>query len=168
MQTLHRAVEALRQIATVVATLAFAALVLVFCYGVIARYVLHDPSDIASEGAVILYLWTIMIGGALAVTLHDHIGFELLVQRLGQRSGRIVEGVGALIAGAILLYALPTTIDYVLFLWREKTAALEWPLDKVYSCFILFQGAMALSLLARAAVLLFGVGRSVDDRPLES
>jgi len=158
MQTVHRAVAILRKIATVVATLAFAALVLVFCYGVIARYILHNPSDVASEAAVILYLWTIMIGGALAVRLHDHIGFDLLVHRLKPRSGQIVEAVGALIAGTILLYALPTTIDYVLFLWREKTAALEWPLNKVYSCFILFQGAMALSLLARAAELLFGIG----------
>ncbi len=168
MQMLHRAVAILRQIATVVATLAFAALVLVFCYGVVARYVLRSPSDVASEAAVILYLWTIMIGGSLAVTLHDQIGFDLLVNRLGPRRGRIVEGIGALIAGAILLYALPTTIDYVLFLWREKTAALEWPLDKVYSCFILFQGAMALTLLARAAELLFGLGHPHDDPPIET
>lgn len=168
MQTLHNAVAIMRKIATVVATLAFAALVLVFCYGVFARYVLRSPSDVASEAAVIIYLWTIMIGGALAVKLHDHIGFDLLVDRLGPRSSRIVEGLGALIAGGILLYALPTTIDYVLFLWREKTAALQWPLDKVYSCFIVFQGAMALSLLARAAELLFGRGRADGEPPLEA
>ena len=164
MQTLRRAVALLRQAATVVATLTFAAVVVAFCYGVFARYVLHHPSDVASETAIILYLWTIMIGGSLAVGLNEHISFDLLVDRLGPRAGRIVEGIGMLIAGGVLLLALPTTIDYVLFLWREKTAALEWPLDKVYSCFIVFQGAMAVGLLARAAECFFGFGGS-DEGP---
>ena len=67
-----------------------------FCYGVIARYILNDPSDVAGEVAIILYLWSIMIGGSLAVALHDHISFDLLVHRLAPpQAARIVEAVGA-------------------------------------------------------------------------
>jgi len=159
MQSLRRAAAVIRSIATVVATLAFAAVVVAFAYDVASRYVLNKPSDVAGEAAVVLYLWAVMIGGSLAVTLNEHISFDLLVDRLGPRAGGALEALGMFIAGAVLLYALPTTIDYVLFLWREKTAALELPLDKVYACFIVFQGAMAVTLLARAADIAFGLGR---------
>ena len=49
-----------------------------------------------------------------------------------------------------LLSALPKTIGYVAFLWRERTAALEWRLDYVYACFPLFMGAAGLAFLADA------------------
>lgn len=156
---LRTAVGTIRKIATVVATLTFTGVVLAFAYGVIARYVLRNPSSVADETAVILYLWTIMIGGSLAVGLGDHISFELLVDRMRGRGGRWIEALGMLIAGAVLLYALPTTIDYVRFLWREKTPALELSLDKVYACFVIFQGATSIALLARAIDLAFGLSR---------
>lgn len=158
---LRTAVGTIRKVATVVATLTFTGVVLAFAYGVVARYVLRNPSSVADETAVILYLWTIMIGGSLAVGLADQISFELLVDRLRGRGGRWVEALGMAIAGAILLYALPTTLDYVRFLWREKTPALELSLDKVYACFVLFQGATSMALLARAVDLAFGL----SDRP---
>jgi TRAP-type C4-dicarboxylate transport system permease small subunit len=161
-RTLRIAVAAVRKVATVVATLTFAGVVIAFAYTVFSRYVLHNPSSVADEIAIVLYLWTIMIGGSLAVSLDDQISFELLVDRLRGRGGRWVEAIGMFIAGAILLYALPTTADYVRFLWREKTAALEFPLDKVYACFVLFQGATSIALLARAVDLAFGFSRRKD------
>jgi TRAP-type transport system small permease protein len=156
MQMLHRVADLIGRVATVFATLAFAGVVVAFAYGVFARYVLNNPSDVAGELSIVLYLWAVMIGGSLAVSLDGHISFELLVDRLPQRAGRVVEATGALIAGAVLLYALPTTLDYVRFLWREKTPSLELPLNKVYACFVVFQAAMAVLLLARAARIAFG------------
>jgi TRAP-type transport system small permease protein len=156
MQILHRVAAVIFRVATVFATLTFAAVVAAFAYGVFARYALHNPSDVAGELSIVFYLWTVMIGGSLAVSLDSHISFELLVDRLPPRAGRAVEATGAAIAGAVLLYALPTTLDYVRFLWREKTPSLELPLDKVYACFVVFQAAMAVLLLARAAMLIFG------------
>lgn len=160
---LRTAVGTIRKVATVVATLTFTGVVLAFAYGVIARYVLRNPSSVADESAVILYLWTIMIGGSLAVGLGDQISFELLVDRLRGRGGRWIEALGMLIAGAILLYALPTTLDYVRFLWREKTPALELSLDKLYACFVLFQGATSIALLARAIDLAFGLSNAPES-----
>lgn len=152
-----RAAVLVRSVATIVATLTFAAVVLAFGYGVLARYGLHDPSDRAGEAAIILYIWTIMIGGSLAVGLKDQISFDLLVERMRPPANRIVEGIGMAIAGGVLLYALPTTLDYILFLWREKTPAFELSLDKVYFCFIVFQAASATLLIARALECLFGL-----------
>jgi TRAP-type C4-dicarboxylate transport system permease small subunit len=157
MQLLHRLAELICRVATVFATLAFGAVVAAFAYGIFARYVLNNPSDVASELSIVFYLWAVMIGGSLAVSLNMHISFELLVDRLPMRAGRAVEGIGAAIAGGVLLYTLPTTLDYVLFLWREKTPSLELPLNRVYFCFVIFQTAMAVTLLSRAATLAFGI-----------
>jgi TRAP-type C4-dicarboxylate transport system permease small subunit len=162
---LARAAALVRSAATILATLAFAAVVLAFGYGVLARYGLHDPSDRAGEAAIILYIWTIMIGGSLAVGLRDQISFDLLVDRMRPPANRIVEGIGMAVAGGILLYALPTTIDYILFLWREKTPAFELSLDKVYFCFIVFHAASAAMLIARAAQCLFGIGADRNPGP---
>ena len=159
MHILHRVAALICRVATVFATLAFTAVVVAFAYGVFARYVLNNPSDVASELSIVFYLWAVMIGGSLAVSLDHHISFELLVDRLPPRVGRAVEAIGAAIAGAVLLYALPTTLDYVRFLWREKTPSIELPLDKVYACFVVFQAAMAVLLLARAVTL------ALDKRP---
>jgi TRAP-type C4-dicarboxylate transport system permease small subunit len=158
MHVLHRITVLICRVATVFATLAFSAVVIAFAYGVFARYVLNNPSDVAGELSIVFYLWAVMIGGSLAVSLHSHISFELLVDRLPARAGRAVEGIGAAIAGAVLLYALPTTLEYVQFLWREKTPSLELPLSQVYACFVIFQAAMAVTLIARAATLAFGRG----------
>ena len=57
------------RVATVFATLAFAAVVAAFAYGVFARYALNNPSDVASELSIVFYLWAVMIGGSLAVSL---------------------------------------------------------------------------------------------------
>ena len=156
MHILHRVAALICRVATVFATLAFTAVVVAFAYGVFARYVLNNPSDVASELSIVFYLWAVMIGGSLAVSLDHHISFELLVDRLPRRAGRAVEATGAAVAGAVLLYALPTTLDYVRFLWREKTPSLELPLNEVYACFVVFQAAMTVLLLARAAALVCG------------
>jgi TRAP-type C4-dicarboxylate transport system permease small subunit len=63
-----------------------------------------------------------------------------------------VAGTG--IAGAILLAALPVTLDYIAFLWRERTPALMWPLNRAYAVFGLFQGMVGLRLILRALAAL--------------
>jgi hypothetical protein len=43
-----------------------------------------------------------------------------------------------LIVGGLFLWGLPSVVDYILFLWRERTPVLGLRLDFVYSCFGLF------------------------------
>ena len=59
----------------------------------------------------------------------------------------------SLLVGLALLAALPKTIGFVAFLWRERTPALQWRLDYVYACFPLFMGAAALRFLWHAGLL---------------
>ena len=50
----------------------------------------------------------------------------------------------------MFLIALPTVFDYVRFLWRERTNALQWRLDFVYFCFVIFW----VAVIVRAAIKL--------------
>ena len=52
-----------------------------------------------------------------------------------------------LLAGVALLVALPKLWGFISFLWRERTPAMQWRLDFVYSCFALFVAASALRFL---------------------
>ena len=49
-----------------------------------------------------------------------------------------------MIVAVALLAALPKLWNFIAFLWRERTPALQWRLDYVYSCFIAVYRAAAL------------------------
>jgi hypothetical protein len=52
------------------------------------------------------------------------------------------------VVGGLFLWALPNVIDYILFLWRERTPVLLLRLDIVYSCFGLFVVAVVVRSVA--------------------
>jgi TRAP-type C4-dicarboxylate transport system permease small subunit len=49
----------------------------------------------------------------------------------------------------MFLIALPTIFEYVRFLWRERTHALQWRLDFIYFCFVIFWIAVIVRALAK-------------------
>jgi len=78
------------------------------------------------------------------LALREHVSFDLVHQALPPRAAAILwRAVCALVAVA-LLAALPKLWNFVAFLWRERTPALQWRLDVVYACFVLFIAAAAL------------------------
>ncbi|QDL94020.1 TRAP transporter small permease subunit (plasmid) [Paroceanicella profunda] len=147
---LDRAARALRLGATVLASAGFVVVVLAFAWTIFSRYVLGTASDGAEEIATAAYLWVVMLGAALAVRQSEHVAFDLLVSVLPPRAGRWLAAAGGLAAGLALLAALPVTVDYIAFLWREKTPALRIPLDRLYFCFPVFQGVTGLALTVNA------------------
>ena len=50
----------------------------------------------------------------------------------------------AILIGGIFLWALPGSLDYLAFLWRERTPVLNLRLDLVYSVFGLFMIAVVV------------------------
>lgn len=140
----------IERIASALAAAGFAVVTGAFVWTVFCRYVLRDPSTSSEELAIVVYLWVVTLGASLAMRLDSHISFDLLTSILPRRAGAVLAGLGALIAGAVLLIALPYTIDYINFLWRERTTVMRLPLNWLYLCFGIMQGAFALKLLAEA------------------
>ncbi|HPD91187.1 MAG: TRAP transporter small permease subunit [Rhodobacter sp.] len=161
--TLLAGARVVRRLSEVAATLGFGALAGLLAYTVWQRYVMGTPSSWSDEFAMILFLWLIFGAAALVVPYRDQIAVGLLVDTVPAPWRRWLEVLGAALAGAILLATLPVTMDYIAFLWRERTPALRWRLNHVYLIFALFQGLIALGLLLRALIGLIGRATPFDD-----
>lgn len=138
MQFLATGLARLRQLATVITTLLFAAIFLIFMFAIVMRYIVHQPVAWADELNLILLLWVMFLGGALVLRDKEHVAFDIAWNAAPPRGRRAMGIVAALGFGALFLAALPGTWSYITFLWRERTTVLEWRLDLVYSCFLLF------------------------------
>lgn len=150
------ALEVGRRTAEAAATLAFAAMVGLFAWTIWQRYGVGVPSRWSDELCALIFLWIAFGAAALVVPLKDQIAVGLVYDAAPPPLRRAMDVAGCGIAGAILLAALPVTVDYVAFLWRERTPALMWPLDRAYAVFALFQALIGLRLLLRGAAALVG------------
>ena len=138
-------------------------MVALFGFTVWQRYVAGAPSSWSDELCAILFLWVVFGGAALVVPYREQIAIGLLYD--GQRpfTRRWMEAAGAGAAGLILLATLPVTLDYIAFLWRERTPALRWQLNHVYLVFGLFQGLVGVQLLFRALAAAAGHPLATGD-----
>lgn len=150
----------LRRAAEAVAAALFLAMFALMIAGVAARYLFAQPIAWIDEAVALAFLWSIFWTAALVVRPREQVAFDLLDLALPPAGRRAMAVVASLAVGSLFLWALPEVVDYVAFLWRERTPVLQWRLDRVFACFPLFLAAAALMLLARAGRLL---GRSWRD-----
>ncbi len=128
----------LRRLFGAVPALMFAAVFLIFNYKIITRYLEHDEAAWSEEVSVILFIWIIFWANAFVVRDREQITFDLVYRPLPDGGKRVLAILRALLIGGIFLWAAPGSIDYILFLWRERTPVLDLRLDWLYACFGLF------------------------------
>jgi TRAP-type C4-dicarboxylate transport system permease small subunit len=138
--------DRLGRLAEAVSTLMFAAIFVLFLAAVIARYAFSAPIIWADEMCMILMLWQVFLADAFVSREQDHIAFDMLYDLVGDRGKRNLGLAGSLLFGVIFAIATPQVWDYILFLWRERTAALQWRLDFVFSCFAIYFTAVVVRL----------------------
>ena len=126
------------------AALLVAAVFAAILVGVARRYLFGVPLVWIDELSSVLFVWAIFWSAACVVGIREHVSFDLVHQALPPRMADLLWRAVCAIVAAALLAALPKLWNFVTFLWRERTAALQWRLDYVYSCFILFVAAAAL------------------------
>lgn len=144
----------LRRAADIVSGIMFALVFLIFNYKIITRYLEHDEAVWADEVSVILFVWIIFWASAFIVRDREQITFDLVYRPLPDGVKRYFALARHALIGGIFLWSLPGSIDYILFLWRERTPVLELRLDYIYSCFGIFLVAVVLRSLASAVMLL--------------
>lgn len=142
-------------------TAAFAAMFLLFLAGIFARYVLNRPLVWSDELIMIILLWVVFLTEAFVITEREQVTFDGIYDLVGEKWRRAIQATGALLIAVMFLIALPTVFDYVRFLSRERTPALQWRLDVVYFCFVLFWGAVALRAVIKLVRL---AGRTGETR----
>jgi TRAP-type C4-dicarboxylate transport system permease small subunit len=144
-----RVVRILAKSAEAVSTAAFAAMFALFLAGVFARYVLGQPIVWSDELIMVIFLWMVFLTEAFVITDREQVTFDGIYELVGERGRRVIQALGALVLAAMFLAALPTVFDYVRFLWRERTNALQWRLDIVYFCFVVFWAAFVVRALLK-------------------
>jgi TRAP-type C4-dicarboxylate transport system permease small subunit len=142
----RRAIDAL---CVVMFVLVFAA----FLYKIFMRYVVGDAVAWADEVTVVLFIWIVFIANAFLVPDRRQICFDLIDRNLPDGGRRAVAILRMTLIGGILLWSLPGALDYIHFLWRERTPVLLWRLDLVYSCFGIFLVATLLRMAMRIVAL---------------
>jgi TRAP-type C4-dicarboxylate transport system permease small subunit len=141
------------QAAALVAAALVAALFVVLLAGVAGRYLLAHPLAWSDEVAVVLFVWLVFWTGAFVLGTREQVAFDVLYELLPPRARAALGIAGALCAAALLFWALPKVVDYVAFLWRERTPVLQWRQDYLYACFPAFVAMAGLRLVAYAALL---------------
>lgn len=118
--------------------------------GVARRYVFGAPLVWIDELTVVLFMWAIFWAAAFVIPLREHVAFDLIVNALPERARRAIHAFSYALVGVALLAALPGIVSFIQFLWRERTPALQWRLDYVYSIFAVFIAAAAIRFLYAA------------------
>lgn len=157
MAALHLWLARLRALVGVIATSLFAIIFLVFLYAIAMRYLFNRPVAWADELNIILFLWVMFLAGAFVLRDNEHVAFDIVWQAAPPTGRRAMGIVAALCFGALYLAALPGTWSYITFLWRERTSVLEWRLDWVYACFLIFFVSVIVRFAA-SLVRLLGPG----------
>jgi TRAP-type C4-dicarboxylate transport system permease small subunit len=143
-----------KRAADLIGSLMFACVFVVFIYKIAMRYLASDAIAWADEVSVVLFIWMVFWANAFIVEDRRQIRFDLLYRVLPAGGKRAAAVIRLLLVGGLFAWALPGIIDYVLFLWRERTPVLQLRLDFVYSCFAPFAAAIVIRSAVSLAQLL--------------
>lgn len=133
----------------------FAVVFVTFIYKIIVRYTLGGAVAWADELTVVLFIWIIFTANSFLLSERRQICFDLVERNLPPGGRRAAVAARSLLLGGIFLWSAPGALDYIAFLWRERTPVLLWRLDFVYSCF----GIFLIASLARMALALVSMAR---------
>jgi TRAP-type C4-dicarboxylate transport system permease small subunit len=150
---LARIGAAIARVADALTNLMFVGVFLAFIYKIVMRYAFGDAVAWADEVTVVLFIWIVFIANGFVVDDRRQISFDLIYRHLTERSQRRIAAARIVLVGGIFLYALPAAVDYILFLWRERTPVLRLRLDYVDACFAVFMLAVIIRMAYRLVLL---------------
>ncbi|UFN49686.1 TRAP transporter small permease subunit [Roseomonas sp. OT10] len=139
--------------AEAVSVLLFAAILAICLAGIAWRYLLDDPLYWSDELAMVAFVWATFWTDALVTRERDHVAFDILWDVSGPVARRWTGIAQCALFAGLFAAALPAVVDYVLFLRLERSSALEWRLDLIFSCFILYMASVVVRLLVKLARL---------------
>ena len=154
MDIFARIGAAIARVANAITSLMFIAVFAAFIYKIVMRYAAGDAVAWADDVSVVLFTWIVFLANGLMLDDKRQITFDLIYRHLSERNQRFVAAARSLLVGGIFLCALPACVDYILFLWRERTPVMGWRLEYVYACFALFMVAVTIRLAYRLVLFL--------------
>lgn len=117
---------------------ALSIILLSFIANVVARYFFNAPINASYELALGGLLWCLLLSAPYAARKHKHVAFTLLYDKLNpawQMVFRLAGTAFLIFCFAVMLYPC---FDWVMFMYRKKTAVLRIRMDIVYFPFVIF------------------------------
>jgi TRAP-type C4-dicarboxylate transport system permease small subunit len=109
-----------------------------FVLQVVSRYVFDAPVSWTIEICSIAYIWIVFFSSVTILRPDQHITFDMLYEVLTPRWKRWFAIVTTASLFIIFLICLPGTLDYLVFVGKNKTLILRIRLDVIYACFGIF------------------------------
>ncbi|MBT4161628.1 MAG: TRAP transporter small permease [Gammaproteobacteria bacterium] len=142
------------------------ALFLSFLLQIFSRYILLQPFGWTVELCLTLWIWIVFWGNAFVVRHDQHVRFDMLYRAVQPRTRRLFALVSAAAIATAMAVSLYPTWDYVDFMKIQKSASLRIPLSTIFSVYIIFMAATALTYAWRFYQLLRHENPdAADDRP---
>jgi len=147
------------------ASLATVTCLLLVCYAVAMRYLLHAPQPWVDRVAGWLVVALVLLAAPEAQRRFEHIGVDIAVSRLGPRLARVANVVGAAsvaAVAAILLWAGWQAVEFSMMvgLMTEIEGVPEWWIQA-----LLPAGAAVLLLVSLAQLAVLITGGTPDHLP---
>ena len=120
------------------ASVAFVLMFVAFCVQIIFRYIFNFQFEWTYECTVIGFMWATAFGACHCSKINDHVSFNLLYVRFGEKGRAIMDILGNLIVLAAFMLLILPTMDYVKFMGIKKTPVLKVKFSTLYAPFILF------------------------------
>jgi TRAP-type C4-dicarboxylate transport system permease small subunit len=139
--------KSVTKLAEAIASVLLAIVFVIFVAAVFKRYVMHDPIPWADELAVILFSTLVFFASALALRPGEQVRFEVVYDLLPKPVARGVAMVSYIVFGAIFLAAVWPCLDYALFMFRQRTPALNIPFFYFHVSFPFFLAAVGLRMV---------------------
>ena len=154
--SLHRFAEA-------VAAALLALIFIAFIVQIALRYLFNWPVGWTTEVSLAAWLWLVLWGAAFVLKDDEEIRIDLLAERAGYRTRRVIGVIGALSLIVLFGMSLPASYAYVTFMKVEKSSYLGIRMDVMYSIYLVF----AVAVIARSLrQLVRGPAPSSGDAPV--
>jgi TRAP-type C4-dicarboxylate transport system permease small subunit len=146
VDSLHRMLKKLHRFAEAVAALLLGVIFVAFIVQIALRYLFNWPVGWTSELSLVAWLWLVLWGAAFVLRDEDEIRIDMLTERAGPRTRRVIGALAAISLIVLFGMALPASYAYVTFMKVEKSSYLGIRMDILYSIYIVF----AVAVIARA------------------
>ncbi len=122
------------QVEQAICALSMFALVCIVSWGVVERYILHTGSGYPDELGRYVTIYAMMIGAGLCVARGAHVGVEVFVRMLPERSQRLLEFVSYIMCIVFTVVLAYVGFDYFdrLLTRMQLTPTIEFPIAYCY------------------------------------
>ena len=135
LEEIARASDILERITAIPLMCAGGLMVVVVLVGTFWRYVLDNPILWTEEAARYLMIWMALIGASISMKRREHLGVEIVINRLPHKAKKVVQLVTSLFV-AYFLYVL--TVQGAIMAWDARVQvspalgiSMSWPLLSV-------------------------------------